>query len=118
MGKIGQVAAQGRTVLFVSRNLAAIRNLCERTIWVDQGRIVCDGDSRDVAGRYLGSSRATRQTWTRDPADVSEGPIAFDAIRVTSGGRDTSALHFDASVAVEIRYRVTREAKNAHVLVR
>src|SRR5207248_10661313 len=117
MGKIGQVAAQGRTVLFVSRNLAAIRNLCERTIWVDQGRIICDGDSRDVAGRYLGSSRETRQTWTRRPADACEGPLAFAAIRVTSGGGDKSALHFDESVAVGTRYRLPREATNHHVLV-
>ena len=52
LGKMRQVAGQGRTVLFVSHNLAAISELCGRVIWVDKGMIVCDGDSRDVVGRY------------------------------------------------------------------
>jgi len=118
LGKMGQVAGQGRTVLFVSHNLDAISNLCERTIWVDKGIIACDGETRDAVARYLGSSRLTRQTWTRDEPDVSDSPIMLDAIRVTSAGSDKSGLHFDKPIAVEITYSVTREVKNACVLVR
>jgi lipopolysaccharide transport system ATP-binding protein len=118
MGKMGQVAAQGRTVLFVSHNLDAISELCERTIWLDQSMIACDGESRDVVARYLGSSRATRETWTRDEPDVSDSPIVLDAVRVASAGNDKSSLHFDEPIAVEITYTVTREAKNVRVGVR
>jgi lipopolysaccharide transport system ATP-binding protein len=117
MGKMGQAAGQGRTVLFVSHRLAAISELCERTIWLDQGMIACDGESQDVVRRYLGSLRVTRQTWTRDESDVSENPIVLDAVRVISPGSDKSGLPFDEPIAAEITYRVTREVKNARVLI-
>ncbi len=43
----------GRTVLFVSHNLAAVENLCERCIWIDDGRLRMDGETRSVIGAYL-----------------------------------------------------------------
>src|SRR5205814_3341568 len=55
LGKMGDVAHAGRTVLFVSHNLAAIRSLCTRTIVLDRGQ-VCE-DSRDPAqaiAAYIG----------------------------------------------------------------
>jgi lipopolysaccharide transport system ATP-binding protein len=118
MGKMGQVAGEGRTVLFVSHNLAAISALCERTIWLDQSMIACDGENQDVVRRYLGSLRVTRQTWTRDESDVSENPVVLDAVRVISPGSDKSGLPFDEPIAVETTYRITREAKNACVFAR
>lgn len=53
LGKMKDVSQQGRTILFVSHNLAAISNLCKRTILLDQGRIVKDGDTNDVISYYL-----------------------------------------------------------------
>ena len=45
LGKMGEVAKGGRTVLFVSHNMAAIRNLCTRCIWIDYGKMVSDGET-------------------------------------------------------------------------
>jgi lipopolysaccharide transport system ATP-binding protein len=45
----------GRTVLFVSHNMAAVENLCSRGIWIDQGRMRLDGAAKDVIKAYLGS---------------------------------------------------------------
>jgi lipopolysaccharide transport system ATP-binding protein len=45
----------GRTVLFVSHNLAAVENLCSRGIWVDGGKIRMDGDAGEVIGSYMAS---------------------------------------------------------------
>lgn len=45
----------GRTVLFVSHNMAAVENLCSRGIWIDQGRLRMDGPAKDVIKTYLGS---------------------------------------------------------------
>ena len=47
--------AGARTVLFVSHNLAAVENLCQRCIWIDGGQIRMDGESRDVIQAYMGS---------------------------------------------------------------
>jgi lipopolysaccharide transport system ATP-binding protein len=53
LGKIGDVAKQGRTVAFVSHNLAAIQSLCERSLLLDHGRLQLDGDSGSVVEFYL-----------------------------------------------------------------
>ncbi len=48
LGKMGEVAREGRTVLFVSHNLAAVRSLCSRAIWLDSGHVVGQGETVTV----------------------------------------------------------------------
>src|ERR1700720_1398949 len=50
---MGEVAKGGRTVLFVSHNMVAIRNLCSRGIWLDYGQVVADGTADEVVRTYL-----------------------------------------------------------------
>lgn len=45
----------GRTVLFVSHNMAAVENLCSRGLWIDGGRLRMDGGSKEVIKAYLAS---------------------------------------------------------------
>lgn len=52
---MGEVAGEGRTVLFVSHNMAAIENLCHRTIIVHQGEIKKDASTRTVIDFYIES---------------------------------------------------------------
>jgi lipopolysaccharide transport system ATP-binding protein len=54
MGKMHEVASAGRTVLFVSHNMNAIRNLCTRCIWIKNGQVYKDSEDVDwVVGQYL-----------------------------------------------------------------
>ena len=53
LGKIGDVASQGRTVLFVSHNLLAVESLCTRAICLHEGRIILEGTPSSVTARYL-----------------------------------------------------------------
>jgi lipopolysaccharide transport system ATP-binding protein len=53
LGKMEEVAAVGRTVLFVSHNMGAIAGLCKRGIWIDEGRIQADGPVDEVTTAYL-----------------------------------------------------------------
>jgi len=53
LGKMGDVAHQGRTVLFVSHNMDAVLKLCGRTVLLANGRCVCCGPTADVVERYL-----------------------------------------------------------------
>ena len=53
LGKMEDVAHEGRTVLFVSHNLPAVRRLCSRAILLSQGQIETDGTTADVLDRYL-----------------------------------------------------------------
>jgi len=53
LGKMGEVAGEGRTVLFVSHNMAAVQNLCMRAIILQHGKLECEGMTEVVIERYL-----------------------------------------------------------------
>src|SRR6266481_6604708 len=58
-GKMGDVARAGRTILFVSHNVAAVTRLCNRCILLEQGSIIADGATHTVMDTYLRSELAT-----------------------------------------------------------
>jgi lipopolysaccharide transport system ATP-binding protein len=76
MGKMGDIAKTGRTVLFISHNMAAIENLCERVLWLEGGLIARAGDPAEVITAYLSASQ---------PVDGEEGIISATAARSGSG---------------------------------
>ncbi len=53
LGKMGEVTESGRTVLFVSHNMTAVRNLCPKSIWIKQGEIYRMGASKEIVREYL-----------------------------------------------------------------
>ena len=69
LGKMGDVAKEGRTILFVSHNMIAIQNLCSRGIWLECGKTVKVGQIEQVVSNYLQTtaSSQTEQVWD-DPA--------------------------------------------------
>jgi lipopolysaccharide transport system ATP-binding protein len=52
---MGDLRKSGRTVLFVSHNMAAVENLCSRAIWIESGKIRDDGSTRTIIEEYMGS---------------------------------------------------------------
>jgi lipopolysaccharide transport system ATP-binding protein len=58
LGKMSEVSRSGRTVLFVSHNMAAVSDLCDRVILLHQGRIVFDGATNEGIRRYTLESQA------------------------------------------------------------
>ena len=80
LGKMGDVAHAGRTVVMVSHNLAAINQLCPRTIWIDEGAVVADGDSESIVTRYLGrvSRVSDNQVWER----TGSGRMKFSSVEI------------------------------------
>jgi homopolymeric O-antigen transport system ATP-binding protein len=63
LGKMQDVSRGGRTVLFVSHNMAAIEALCNRVIYVEQGQIAADGPGTSPIRDYLASGRSTSNGW-------------------------------------------------------
>ena len=56
LGKMSKVAEDGRTVVLVSHNMAAIQNLCERVILLKQGALHLDGKPEEIIATYLAGS--------------------------------------------------------------
>ena len=51
--KFEELKAEGKTVLFVSHDIDAVRRFCTRAIWLDAGELILDGDVRDVTSKYM-----------------------------------------------------------------
>jgi lipopolysaccharide transport system ATP-binding protein len=60
MGKMSEVSQGGRTVLFVSHNMAAVENLCQRAVVLEHGRVVFEGSAKDAVQCYLNNRSDTR----------------------------------------------------------
>lgn len=57
LGKMRQAGSDGRTVIFVSHNMAAIQEICNRCIWLDNGKLVKSGPTKLIIEQYLASNR-------------------------------------------------------------
>jgi lipopolysaccharide transport system ATP-binding protein len=55
LGKMGNVATEGRTVLFVSHNMGSIQHLCKKSIYLERGSILRAGNTTKVIETYLSS---------------------------------------------------------------
>jgi lipopolysaccharide transport system ATP-binding protein len=108
LGKIGDVARSGRTVLFTSHNLVAVESLCDRVLWLREGRVAGDGPARQIVARYLDDALETALdvTWP-DPAaapGTSDLRLHRVAVRPVADGRSDPALTIRTPIEVEIEY--------------
>ena len=108
LGKMGSVANEGRTVLFVSHNMAAITQLCGRALWIDDGRLRMSGPSVSVVNAYLSAGSEGRAVW------VNASPLPARALEVrlksasilSQTGEPSQLIDFSASFKVQITYDV------------
>jgi lipopolysaccharide transport system ATP-binding protein len=109
--KMQDVTRQDRTVLFVSHNMPAVANLCDRAILLDEGRIVHNGPTSQVISSYLnsGCNTAAVREWS-DPATAPGGDIVrLRAVRVRSeDGKIASHIDIRQAVSVEMEYVVKK----------
>jgi len=104
LNKMQDVGQEGRTVLFVSHNMAAITRLCPRVIMLSGGKVMRDGLVDEVVHAYLHAGRDT--TAMREWPDLSNAPgdevVRLRAVRVK--GRDGSV-----SASIDIRNAIGLE---------
>lgn len=107
--KMREVGASGRTVLFVSHDMQSITRLCNRVIWLKDGRLRSDGDAKHVVSEYLHEQSRTgaERTWEiRDQAPGNE-VARLRGVRVCGeNGETITSLDIRRPVRIEIRYDV------------
>lgn len=78
LGKMKDVSRGGRTVLFVSHNMAAVQSLCTRAIVLEKGTVLTDsGDVSESIAVYSSSATAPGQAWKRPVGLSSEDTLVF-----------------------------------------
>ena len=106
LGKMGEVADAGRTVVFVSHNLGALANLCSTALLFSQGRLVANGPSREVLNQYIqsGNERSGVVSWSEEEAAPSSPVVRLCAVRILSKGEITGDVGIDEPVEVQVDF--------------
>jgi len=113
IGKMNSVAAvEGRTVLFVSHNMAVVQHLCERAILLRNGSIVCDDVPQMAISRYLSDAVAGCLIELEDWADrTTTGEACITKLEWDDGHNGTS-LSFGGDLRVRIHIRFNTPVTN------
>ena len=115
IGKMGDVASKGRTILFVSHNMGAINRLCERVILLENGAIKFDGDTIEGVKKYVegltpvGSRCVVFQNNFQDPISIEKAHVA------ACGKGDETALDISDDIYIEIHYQVKQDIRGANI---
>lgn len=111
LGRMGDVAKQGRTVLFVSHNMAAIHRLCPHAMWLNEGRLQLAGSAEDVVAAYMsvGAQTEGERRWEDQGEAPGNDRIRLRAVRIlSSAGEVTSKLDVRFPFYVEVEYEVLK----------
>src|SRR5712664_3629768 len=103
----------GRTVLFVSHNMAAVENLCSRGIWIDNGRIREDGRTRDIIQSYMATFAESQQS-ASDLRTVEtrhgNGEIRYTGIAFLSpDGRPQPVTRSGEALTIRLYYHAEKQ---------
>jgi len=114
IGRMGEIAGSGRTVLFVSHNMATITSLCNRCVLLESGKLMADGEPSDVILKYYGGGSSSPAAF-----DLStlERKIGDSHVQLISGkiedlnGRVIHEPELGQSVVIAMGYRILDTSK-------
>lgn len=114
LNKMHDVAHGGRTVLFVSHNMAAIENLCSRALLLNSGAVISEGQTEDVVSQYFESQKSSRTVALSSRTDRKGNGIGrFVNIRfLNKNGEDVEQLASGQDVTIAVNY----EGKHSEAL--
>jgi lipopolysaccharide transport system ATP-binding protein len=122
LARMEAAAGEGRTIIFISHNLAAIRNLCDRAIMLSAGRIVAEGAVSEVTEAYVGDILSgPEQTLAERENRVGDGRLRYTDIRLERGGEvidsPVTGEDFDVVAGFETRDGKPLESVNFGVSI-
>jgi lipopolysaccharide transport system ATP-binding protein len=113
LGKMSEVThGEGRTVLFVSHNMAAIKNLCDKTIVLQNGLVQFHGGVADGIKKYLNSTAHVQENYKIDGLlnnDSVDELIVWKTMEITQSETKTSEIHSDERFEVKISYQLKND---------
>ena len=113
IGKMGAVASEGRTVLFVSHQMNAVRAMCTRCLWLDQGKLVDDGTPDEIVERYM-DFNAFHSEWVAPTTEPAQGNPYFTLTRLAMVEKNGQLLKRDLSADEPFGVLIEGLSQNPH----
>ena len=123
LGKMNEVANVGRTILFVSHNLGAIKNLCSKVILIESGKIKFVGNPQEAIDIYFKTHSKNNQIFNGQKFWKSEnapGENGFKLLSVeikNSNGEPTRTININDFFSVHISYSLEERVKDSRVVI-
>jgi lipopolysaccharide transport system ATP-binding protein len=122
LGRMETAAGEGRTVVFISHNLTAVRGLCDRAIMLSGGRIAARGPVSEVVDTYVSDMLTESQTTLRDRENrIGDGRLILTDLRLEQGGQmidsPASGKDFDIVVSYETANRAPMRGVNFGIVI-
>ena len=116
LGKMNDVAGEGRTVLFVSHQMGILGKLCERAIRLEEGQIVNSGETSEVIGKYLQEinvSKGAAYSFSEDESKIMQ----MRKIRILDNSNESvQIIDRVKPFRIEITYQVRKRVANSYVV--
>lgn len=108
LGKMSETASQGRTVLFVSHNMAAINRLCSRAVLLDRGHLVADGPAPAITAKYLAGAAEENgiRKWDSREAPGTEELRLLEINIFDEKNESKSVFEVSDDIYIRLIYRV------------
>ena len=124
LGRMEDVAGRGRTVLFVSHNMSAVRALCDRAIYLAGGRLMGNGGVDEVIDQYLSGLDAASKASLSDRRDrTGDGRFRFKHVKTVSadaphaGSSPVTGETMSIEMAYELKANIGKQDVNIAALV-
>jgi lipopolysaccharide transport system ATP-binding protein len=117
VGKMGDVAKEGRTVLFVSHNMGAIAQLCHRSLWLDMGRLDLDDNTAKVIQAYLNAMSHGGEKAEAKFSKPKSNIFFTRAAVLDHNGQLCNILDVNKPFYIEVDYSVSRRIDNLEVSI-
>ena len=114
LGRMGEISGSGRTILFVSHNMATITSLCSRCILLDAGVVQADGDPSEIILKYYGggSSSPAEFDLTTSSRRVGDSHAQLISGKIADlSGRVVHEPELGQAVVIAMRYRILDASK-------
>ena len=109
LGKMGDVASDGRTVIFVSHNMAAVQTLCKSALYLKSGMVADYGRTDKVINNYLSKEVKSNisRIWESDP-DENEYVKMISARIVVNGPTENDNIQVSTSFNIEVKFAINK----------
>ena len=114
LNKMETVGREGRTVLFVSHNLAAVTRLCSRGVLLSAGKIIADGDAPTVVSTYLTSGLGTSaaREWPDDGSAPGNHTVKLRSVRIVDvNGKVAEGVDIRNSLGIQMEFDVLKSGQ-------
>jgi homopolymeric O-antigen transport system ATP-binding protein len=118
--RVRELCARGATVVIVSHDLSAIREMCERAIWIHEGRVGADGDPASVAEAYrevaheLAEVELTRRFGRRERLQALDDRVVIDSLHCESDGEQRFLYRLEEPFEVAAHLTAREAVEDVH----